>query len=344
MRVHGLDYGVVPRMMLLGDVEFAHVLGAAGVDAIGYGVLPQHGVLVDAPLVYPVVRESGRGREAFARLRRWMEGPDGTSSSSDGVGVEFVETSDGGYALTLYPSPDYIVDRMVAEHLRPEVEPIPIAGAFMKSFPVRSEHYRTFRRVAEGRPYVFALGDFQGNVFLDEAIVKREGVFFREGDPASFRGQLDIAPGPPEEGPPPSPADIAERRRRRLREHFHVTRTRLPWSTAYREAVGGLGAAGVREWQVEQAACTLALRNARPELFAGETVSEVDLIDAVVGGIEEAGVRAPLLPLDAFDADTLGSQVEADARRLVALLGGREPGPALSDVQSALSTFAAIDA
>lgn len=72
----GFDYGIKPSIVVLGDMQF-HELLQSGLQALGYGELPQFGVQIDAPFVAFAFSGEEIAQESFKRLRDWIEGSDG---------------------------------------------------------------------------------------------------------------------------------------------------------------------------------------------------------------------------------------------------------------------------
>jgi hypothetical protein len=101
--MRGYDYGILPAVMALGDIEFMEVWDQSGYCANAYGIWPHYGVIFNAPFVCMIFENEEEGRGLFENhFVRWAD----DSKDGDGVGLTFLELNDGGYIMIVYPEFD----------------------------------------------------------------------------------------------------------------------------------------------------------------------------------------------------------------------------------------------
>jgi hypothetical protein len=326
----GCDYGVKPRMIVVGDAEFPNLL-RQGLRALSYERLSQHGLLVNPPLLGFVFADEATARDCFSRFKGWAD----DSQDGDAVGISFIEFETDEYGLCVYPDGTHLVDRCIPPLLRPEVEPIIITVGHLKMFPRRSEAFRWFKRITTTSPTVVAPATIHGGVMLDLAVRKMSIPFYtepdipdnsteavllrsRRGDGASERRSALPADARP------SAREIAMRRRAQLSRFFPITLERLSFDGQFQQLRSGLVDEGYKTWQIDQAACNLILRWRQPELFAADDTSSpsaqsssrLSALQHFLIGVEDISDTIP--GPECLTARDLRAQVQADMADLLA--------------------------
>lgn len=333
-KVQGFDYGTKPTVAVIGDIGFPELL-RRGLAGLGYSLLPQHGLLVNPPLLVMIFEDADTARECFTRFRGWcQDAPDG-----DAVGTTFIEYDSGEYGFCVYQEPRLLVQRLVPEPERSEFEQLMMVTAHLKLFPSQSPHYSWFKSAVRDRMFVLAPGTKDGELILDLALRKGQVHFYAqdqipEESIASTFARLEGEAGPPLPRPVSSemklrPRNIAERRRAQLSRFFPVTLERLAFQPSFDELKSQLKAEGYREWQVVQAACNVLLRRRKPELFrtvgtpaSGQLEPQPSPLEYLLHNSED--LSAPKPAEGALSASALRRQIHADMRHLLGYVGATD--------------------
>lgn len=151
MELPGYDYSTKPLVLVGGDIQFIQLL-QDGFLAVGYGVVPEFGLLINAPALWIMFDTTEAARKCFTHFIRW----NGASGDGDAVRISFVEFDDGGYGMCTSQDIEKLLNRVVPEMYRDEVEPRIMVVGHLKTFPQRSEGYLWFKSRVETSPFVFA--------------------------------------------------------------------------------------------------------------------------------------------------------------------------------------------
>jgi hypothetical protein len=325
----GYDYGTRPKVMVVGDGEFPSLLRRS-LTALGYGMVPHFGVLVDAPLLAMMFDDEHVGRECFAHFKRWAGG----SRDGDAVGISFIEFANGEYGMCVFQERERLINRYLSEREQAEVDPLWMVTGHLKVFEQQSDSYWWFKQAVKTSPCVVAPATGEGDVLLDCAFWKREMYFYREhevpeqsvetvllrsrnADGATERRQ----PIPPELRP--KAPDLNRRRQAQLVRFFPVTLELLHFSPQFRQVRQALVDEGYQEWQVMQAACNIALQSRLPlmENTNGRGSHEEDgslkmqILDFLLDHAEDLSVTLP--PIVSFSKTQLLGQIRADSYDLL---------------------------
>jgi hypothetical protein len=147
----GYDYGTKPIVLVPGDTEFIDLLNR-GFLAIGYGVVPEFGLLVDAPLLLMGFKNETIARQCFSHFVEWS----GEDSDGDAVRISFVEFNNGEFGMCVSQDIERLLKRSIPEIYRKEVEPRIMVVGHLKTFPHQSDGYRWFKSGAMTSPFVLA--------------------------------------------------------------------------------------------------------------------------------------------------------------------------------------------
>src|SRR6266550_8934723 len=107
---HGMDYGVPPRFMLMGNLALGELWQKANRCALGYLRLPRYESLFDVPAVAIAFKDAEKGAEFFDLLKSW----DCEPGSGGGTDISFIEDPDStSYTLTIGPNYDEMIKRLL---------------------------------------------------------------------------------------------------------------------------------------------------------------------------------------------------------------------------------------
>jgi hypothetical protein len=326
----GYDYGAKPIVLVPGDTEFIDLLNR-GFLALGYGVVPEFGLLVDAPLLLMGFKNETLARECFSHFVEWS----GEDKDGDAVRISFVEFSDGEFGMCLSQDMDRLLKKSIPETYREEVEQRIMVVGHLKMFPHQSDGYRWFKSVAVSSPFVLAPQPITGDPIKELALRKREINFYREDEipEHSLENSLVRYRNAEEERHVRreiprefrfGAEGLHERRRIQLSRFFPVTLERLRFSKGFAQIKQQLISEGFRDWQVIQAGCNVALQHLAPGLFKDEG----DEPDSARRGVVAQNILAFLIdthqtislasvPVDRLNINVLKEQIYADSSALL---------------------------
>jgi hypothetical protein len=334
MELQGYDYAAKPLVLVGGDMGFIQLL-QDGFLAVGYDTVPEFGLLVNPPLLTIMFDTTEAARECFAHFIRWG----GASGDGDAVRISFVELDDGGYGMCTSQDMEKLLNRVVPEMYRDEVEPRIMVVGHLKTFPQMSEGYLWFKSRVETSPFVLAPSSRETPPMREFAIRKREVNFYHERDLSehSVEASLIRNRNATEEVmrsrtiPPEirfGAKSFSERRRSQLRRFFPVTLERLSFNKPFSRLKEQLISEGFREWQIVQAACNIALRCRASELFASNNSDEegassgeqsrspaLNILGHLLNNPED--INVPFPSEDQLSAAPVREQIYADAYELL---------------------------
>jgi len=326
----GFDYGLKPRCMIIGDMEYPNLLHQAKVVAIGYGVLPHFGPLSNTIFTSLIFENKTKGRECFEHLKKWVD----TSGDSKAVVLSFIEKRDGGYKVCIYPEFKLLEKRCIPEYMIDEVQPIftvPI------TFPIVvekvSQNYYEFKRQAVKKPYIFCGASREGEMFLDLAIQKRNVNFFQEGNipedapEKAFERKYNQSQITGKKILLNNPSEIFRRRKKKLKNYFPISIAKLEYMHNFIQVRTQLIEIGYQEWQINQAACNLIVsyRMVKKLFFQGleGKVASSQILNYLLDSFEE---YENIIPDETeFSLDNLKRQIKADMKELLLAFGIQIP-------------------
>jgi hypothetical protein len=334
MELQGYDYAAKPRVLVGGDIRVIQLLRDSFL-AVGYGIEPEFGLLINAPALWLMFDKTETARECFEHFTRWS----GASSDGDAVRISFVEFDDGGYGMCTSQDVERLLSRTVPDVYRDEVEPIIMVPVHLKTFPQRSDGYYWFKSRVETSPFVFAPASKETPPMQDLAMRKRQVNFYTEHDmpeqsveASLIRNRNATEGGIQSRAIPPEirfgKKSFGERRQSQLRRFFPVTIERLGFHNPFQQVKAQLVGEGFREWQVIQAACNIAFRHRMPELFANNKSAEesaaqkeqsgppaLNILGYLLDNPEDINILLP--PEEQLSAELLREQIYADAHELL---------------------------
>lgn len=326
----GYDYGTKPIVLVPGDTEFIDLLNR-GFLALGYGIVPEFGLLVDAPLLLMGFKNVTIARECFSKFAEWS----GEDGDGDAVRISFVEFNDGEFGMCVSQDIERLLKRNIPEIYRKEVEPRIMVVGHIKMFPHQSDGYKWFKSGAMTSPFVLAAQSVNGEPIKDLALRKREINFYSEDEIPEHTLEISLVRHRNAKEERHVRREIPrefrfgkeglhERRRIQLSRFFPVTLERLRFSKEFSQIRRQLTSEGFHDWQVIQAGCNIALQHLAPGLFkdAGEGPDSVQR-DVIAQKILTflIDTHQPLslasIPMDQFNVAVLKEQVYADSSALL---------------------------
>lgn len=319
--IFGYDFGIKPRVMVIGDVEFPHLLRKANLVGLGYDIIPQFGLLVNAPMITLLFEKEAPGRECFEHFKGWGD----VSNDSDALAVSFVESlRDDCYYLFLYPETDHLINRCFDKFIIDEIEPIFSIAVYCKPFPL-SDNYRWFKNKSINAPFVIAPGTLEGP-FIDLAIRKRKIEYYDRDNMREYSLEYQLLNNMEQcdednklLSPPQhlqlAPEDIFKRRASNIKKYFPVTKEQLFFSSHFQDLTSVLVTNGFREWQVEQAACNTIAKARFHELKDDSDISEYGYLRFLLETYED--VSTYQLKIPDLSENVLVSQIHADSLYLI---------------------------
>ena len=326
----GYDYGTKPIVLLPGDTEFLDLLNR-GFLALGYGIVPEFGLLVDTPLLLMGFKNGTIARECFSHFMEWS----GDTGDGDAVRISFVEFNDGEFGMCVSQDMERLLKRSISETYREEVEPRIMVVGHLKMFPHQSDSYKWFKSAAMSSPFVLAPQPVTGEPIKELALRKREINFYREDEIPEHTVENSLVRHRNVEEEKHvrreiprefrfSTIGIYERREVQLSRFFPVTLERLSFDKEFIQIKQQLIGEGFRDWQVTQAGCNLALQYLAPELFENDSEES----DPIRRGVVAQSVLAFLIdnhqtlslasvPADIFSVISMKEQIYADSSALL---------------------------
>ena len=325
----GYDYGTKPKVIVVGDGEFPHLLRRS-LTALGYGTVPHFSVLVDAPLLVMMFDDERVGLECFVHFKRWAN----ESRDGDVVGISFIEFENGQYGMCVFQERERLISRCLSKSVQAEVDPLLMVTGHLKIFEQQSDSYRWFKQAVKTSPCVIAPTTSEGDILFDYAFWKREIYFYHEHEvpeqsieavllrSRNTRGAKERKyPIPPELHP--TAQDINQRRKIQLARFFPVTLELLQFSSQFCQVRQALVDEGYQKWQVMQAASNIALQS-RLQLMENTNETEdhakdrslkVQILDFLLNHPEDISLTLP--PLTFLSKTQLLDQIRADSYDLL---------------------------
>ena len=324
----GYDYGLKPRLMLVGNTEFPALLSKP-LLAVAYGRMPDVGGLIELPFLGFLFDTTQNARHCFGIFKEWVD----AAKDGDAVCINFIEFKNGDYGICISPRMEDMIERLVPPHQREEVDPLAFLVGHLKTFSQQSQGYKYFRDKASKSRFLVTAETQHGS--LNEFnFRKRQVNFWKEDevpeDSVEF-GLLQARNGSSERESrslPPSAKmsreEVAERRKRQVSRFFPVTLEKIRLQPKWSDTRATLEAEGFKAWQIEQAVCNVSFRQRVPELFTpsprgetgeGESPTPIDVLDYLLNTPESIGIKIDAVKV--FDAQVLRQQMALDAAWLI---------------------------
>lgn len=340
LHLPGIDYGIKPTMMLVGDLEYSTLI-SDHLDAIGYGYISYP----DRPVISFCFDSSTAAKSCFGKFKRWMD----EGNSEDALRITFVRIDEGEYALCITQDIDSIERRLLPAACKDLYDPLVMGCSHMKTFTFASSSGIDMVKEHAGRKVFHFECMSRPEVFPELSFDKQHVNYYTAAEYRHLGQTMDNAsertvvlpyiakrlgqsisnaelPEKRDERPIPSPHAVQHQRNRLLKRFFPVTVERLSFTPEFREIEAHLASRGYAAWQVRQAACNISLLRQTPEIFS---VEEANISPSGYGGVSVASrildrlVKTPeMLVLTTgvstpYSADELVRQMDFDTRYLL---------------------------
>lgn len=138
----GYDYGIKPKIMIVGDVEFSNYLHKANIYGIGYMSIPEN-ALQNRPLKIALIFNNEEyGRKSMQSFHNWINNSD---KNEDAFVMDIIEREDGGYTLCFYQDIECTIRRNIPDQLRKWVTPMITNIVHYKEIDSISDYYSKFK-------------------------------------------------------------------------------------------------------------------------------------------------------------------------------------------------------
>ena len=135
----GYEYGIKPRFLLAGDVEFSKYF----VDSNCLGLMYMFDRVENIPIKILFMFQNEKPAENFfGCLLRWVEQ---SNNNGDAVDIEFIEGNKEGYTIVIAPNKEHLIERLVPPLLKNEIEPIIMVPMQFKKIETASPSFRLLR-------------------------------------------------------------------------------------------------------------------------------------------------------------------------------------------------------
>lgn len=233
----GFDFGIRPPLMLVGDMSFSESFTKANCLGVVYLFQEsEQGERIPVQIAF-IFENEGPAEEFLESLLSWVEKSEG---DGDAVGLDFIENTDGGYTIAIYPEMEHFISRMIPKHLEGQVSPMAMLQTHFKRFDALGENYKNFKKNYGARNDI-AIGYLIGN---PNKIVKQSERYFKkkqfnfysepdipQNSPAhSYKATLDISNFDPSklDKPPKEPIEeIRQRRESQIKTLLPLTRKKI---------------------------------------------------------------------------------------------------------------------
>ncbi|WP_048120339.1 hypothetical protein [Methanosarcina vacuolata] len=328
----GYDYGIKPRLMIIGDMEFPRLL-RDGFIALGYGYVPQFGNLSNAPLLIMMFNDENLAEECFSRFNSWCY----ESKDGDAIAISFIEFETGDYGVCVYPDLQQIINRSIPKIYASDIEPIVVATGFFKKFSNISGSYTHFKSVVEALNFVLAPGTLNYGSILDLGIIKKRVNFYKENEISEQTMESLLLQScksndleKPFQTPLEAKTDLIEiykRRETQLSRFFPVSLEYLRFNFKFLQMKNQLNEKGYYDWQIYQATCNIILKYRVPELFDKDTnlsnkqqkdKVQIEVLKYLCYNFEDISLSYP--SLDFLLISEICEQIKADSFELICYL------------------------
>jgi len=192
--MHGHDYGLKTKIMLMADHAFVQRLADANCIAMGYGILPKFKSERNVPFACLVCEKPQSMAEAFKHFHDWIKKSKG---NSDAVQFSFIRLNDGGYKVCIYQNQDVFLDRALSSWEKDDFEPLIMTASYIKGFDSRGGYDAFLKGTPKFKTILmcysskedepkFEDGILLTNIkFLEEDLINRNSIessLIREGD------------------------------------------------------------------------------------------------------------------------------------------------------------------
>ena len=327
----GNEFGIKPRMALVGDPEFSKDFQDARCKGMMYifGVDKSTGLKEPVQIGFLFTNDVPASKFLDA-LIRWSEYDGGDTNP---VGIDFIEKDSGEYVIAIYLKPEALLRTMLPERMKDKVDPIIMGCTHFKTVDSGVNYndfkstYKQGQKIAVG----YLIGDPDKiQKSSEKYILKTEFGFYSEHDykesyPVSLYKNLSEKSEDNKEMPFPfeqTDQSVSERRIKEIKEYFPVTLNKLANKNWLHNITSKLNNKYDKE-EIIQAVCNMILF----ERMAKSGISEkniskigyaVDLIDFLSQNYETFTSYYP--PDNFFSSYKVEAQICRDRKQRISLL------------------------
>ena len=272
---YGFDYGIGITAAAVGSLEFNKHLMDAEVVAVAYGLDFSRTLGIQVPTITLVGQNEAPLRKAFEEFAAWAKSTDG-----DAIELTIVFRKNGGYRLCINPEVAALYKR--ALQYDTVVNPLAFQVTWIKVIDTVSQPLLDLREYFSAgtiRPFLLCAARYSGILLRDTGpipeliepiayeneLLKFEIKFVDEGSTDDLPWQRIALVDESHERKTPAEASTAppsliwNRREEALKRLFPVTLWKSKSCQTATELRRSAEGQGLREWQIDQAICNLAL-------------------------------------------------------------------------------------
>jgi hypothetical protein len=235
LKEFGYDMGVKPRMIIVGDMEFANHYHSAVCIGIGYifKKAPDQ-TMIPVEMGFMCIKEN-EADKFLDSLLSWVENSGG---DGEAVAIEFIEQNNGDYVVSISPEQMRLIKRTVPKNLQNKVDPIMMIIAQGKGGIKISKNYLDFKNgYKEGKRIVVRYYIVENNQITkasEKYFVKTTFKFYKQSEippdsisRALFSKNKSLKGLKPQKLLNPSIKQIADNRIQNLKTFFPILHTKF---------------------------------------------------------------------------------------------------------------------
>ncbi|MGL5869334.1 hypothetical protein [Clostridium chrysemydis] len=176
----GLDYGVKPNMMILGDCEFPQLITDAVIAGLGYISIPLDSNDSTQLKIAVIFKDAIKGNKVMDRFLNWIKLSNGNMNA---FGLDIIEKNDGSYLLCIYQEQKILLERLIPREIKEWVNPLLSVVVHYKCIDRRSEQYYMFKKACKFNKCHIYGADITGRILsFNKVIIKENIKFYKEDD------------------------------------------------------------------------------------------------------------------------------------------------------------------
>lgn len=176
----GLDYGVKPTIMLIGDIEFPQLITDAVIAGVGYISIPLKSSDSTPLKIALMFQDRIKGTKVMNRFLDWIKSSNGNMNA---FGLDIIEKNDGAYLLCIYQEHEVLLDRLMPKEVREWINPLLQVVVHHKIIDKRSEHYYMFKEACRFSECHIYGADKSGRLIsVNDYIIKDNIKFYKEDE------------------------------------------------------------------------------------------------------------------------------------------------------------------
>lgn len=175
----GFDYGVKPKIMIVGDVGFSQLITEAEILALGYINIPKDKDDCSKLRISIIFNDDIKGKMVVDRFIGWTR----KFNSMDAFELDIIEKNDNSYLLCFSQNEKLLLERSIPNAIHDWIEPIITKVTHFKPIQNRSDLYYKFKEACKFSKCNIYAGDKSGRVNdINNVIVKENIKFYKEDE------------------------------------------------------------------------------------------------------------------------------------------------------------------